>query len=564
MMNGTPAQPTGIPFMFSRLDRNAKRVGEILTILGRYGLADWLSGLNYEFIHGRLVSFDGERLGSLTQEARIRLALTELGTTFIKFGQMLSTRADLVGPNLATELSQLRSRTPPDPPEKIRELIAIDLGRPVEDLFAEFQDRPLASASIGQVHEAKLKTGERVVVKVQHADIENRILGDLDIMGVLADLAQKHVSYVQAYQPAPVLREFRRMLLNELDFSSERRNLEEFAANFAEDPCIHFPKVYPELCSQRVLTMEMLVGISGEDVAGLKKSGFDLSDFAHRGANMYLDMIFRDGFYHADPHPGNLMMLPGGVVGVLDCGMVGRLEETMRQEVESLLLAIINKDAVELTDTVMRIGSVPVDLDRDALRADIDVFVVDYGSRSLRDFNLSAALRQMSDIIRRYHIILPSALSMLLKTLVMLEGTSRQLNPDFNLAALIEPYQIKVLKHKLSLDRVLRKLYRAYRDWDRLIDMLPRDLAEILRRVRNGTFELRHEHHRLEVTVNRLVMGILTASIFMGSSLLYAHNAPPVLFDISVIGTIGYLLSIVLAYKLIRSVGNTDESDSKK
>jgi len=549
--------------MFNRFDRNAKRVGEILRILGRYGLADWLSGLNYEWLQGRLVSFDGERLGKLTQEARIRLALTELGTTFIKFGQMLSTRADLVGPDLAQELSLLRSHTPPDPPEKIKEAISLELGKPVEDLFREFDDQPLASASIGQVHRAVLLSGEQIVVKVQRAGIEVKILGDLDIMGVLADLAQNHVSHLRAYQPAATLREFRRTLLNELDFSSEKRNLEQFAENFASDKHVHFPRVYPDLCSRRVLTMELLTGISVEDVAAMKAAGADLNEFAQRGANMYLDMIFRDGFYHADPHPGNVMMLPGGVVGVLDCGMVGRLDEPMREEVESLLLSIINKDAVELADSVMRIGSAPLELNREALRSEISNFVSEFASRSLRDFNLSGALKQMTDIIRRYHILLPSSLALMLKTLVMLEGTSRQLNPNFNLAELIEPYQVKVFKHRMSLDRWMRRLYRAYRDWDRLIDMLPRDLSEILRRVRNGTFELRHEHHRLEATVNRLVMGILSAAFFVGSSMLYAAKAPPVIEDISIIGTIGYILSLIFAVRLIRLINKAEDTDKK-
>ena len=549
--------------MFSQINRNTKRVGEILAILGRYGLADWLSGLNYEWLQGRLVSFDGERLGKLTQEARIRLALTELGTTFIKLGQMLSTRADLVGPNLAAELSQLRSHTPPDPVDKIKNIILIELGKPVEELFAEFDETPLASASIGQVHPATLRSGEKIVVKVQHDDIETTILGDLDIMGMLAELAQKHVSYLKAYQPTSTLREFRRTLLNELDFSAERRNLEEFAENFAKDALVHFPKVYPELCSRRVLTMEMLVGVSGEDIPGMKASGFNLGEFAVRGANMYLDMIFRDGFYHADPHPGNLMMLPGGVVGVLDCGMVGRLDDTMRQEVESLLLSIVNKDAIELTDSVMRLGSVPPDLDRDALRTEISNFVSEYGSRSLRDFNLSAALKQMTDIIRRYHILLPSTLAMMLKMLVMLEGTSRTLNPNFNLAELIEPYQVKVLKQRFSLDRVLRKVYRAYRDWDRLIDMLPRDTAEILRRVRNGTFEMRHEHERLTTAVHRLTLGILTAALFIGSSIIYSSKADPQITS-TILGAIGYVLAFYLGYRMLRAINKDEDSEKKK
>ncbi len=548
--------------MFSQINRNTKRVGEIVAILGRYGLADWLGGLNYDWLQGRLVSFDGERLGALTQEARIRLALTELGTTFIKLGQMLSTRADLIGPALAAELGQLRSHTPPDPADKIKETIKVELGKPVTELFREFDDTPLASASIGQVHPATLKSGEKVVVKVQHDGIETKILGDLDIMGMLAELAQNHVAYLRAYQPVATLREFRRTLLAELDFSSERRNLEEFAQNFAADKNIHFPKVFPEVCSRRVLTMEMLVGVSGEDVPGMKASGFDLNEFAVRGANMYLDMIFRDGFYHADPHPGNLMMLPGGVVGVLDCGMVGRLDDTMRQEVEGLLLSIINKDAIELTDSVMRLGQVPPELDRDALRTEISNFVSEYGSRSLKDFNLSAALKQMTDIVRRYHILLPSTLAMMLKMLVMLEGTSRTLNPNFNLAELIEPYQVKVLKQRFSLDRVLRKLYRAYRDWDRLFDMLPRDAAEILRRVRNGTFETRHSHERLEKTVHRLTLGILTSALFIGSTIVYSTKTEPQITS-TIIGAIGIVLSFYLGYRMLRAINKDEDADKK-
>jgi ubiquinone biosynthesis protein len=212
----------------------------------------------------------------------------------------------------------------------------------------------------------------------------------------------------------------------------------------------------------------------------------------------------------------------------------------------------------------MRMGSVPPDLDRDALRTEIGNFVTEFGSRSLRDFNLSGALKQMTDIIRRYHILLPSSLALMLKTLVMLEGTSRLLNPNFSLAELIEPYQVKVLKNKLSLDRILRKLYRAYRDWDRLIDMLPRDLAEILRRVRSGTFEMRHEHQHLEESINRLVLGVLSAAFFLGSSIMLAGKVEPAPADISIIGAIGYVLSMIFGYRLLRIINKSQDSEKKK
>ena len=231
----------------------------------------------------------------------------------------------------------------------VRATILAEFGKPVEQLFAEFDDRPLASASIGQVHRARLSSGEAVVVKVQHAGIAEKIDSDLHIMAGLAEMVQKHVEAAGGYQPIATVREFRRLLLNELDFSSERRNLEQFARNFAGDKGVHFPAVHPGLCSRRVLTMEHLAGVSAEDGEGLLRAGVDLAEFGRRGAEMYLQMIFRDGFYHADPHPGNLMLLPNGVIGVLDCGMVGHVDESVARDLEDLILGVIDADVEEVT-----------------------------------------------------------------------------------------------------------------------------------------------------------------------------------------------------------------------
>ncbi len=324
----------------TRLDRNAHRLSEILSILGRYGLADWFGNLPYDWIQKRLVAFDGQRLGGLTKEARVRLALIELGTTFIKLGQMLSTREHLVGSALASELKQLQDKTPPDPPEVVRQTVAAELGKPPEEAFQEFEAAAFASASIAQVHRARLPDGRRVIVKVQHAGIEGKVNCDLDLMMGLAEVLEKHVPQLRSYRPVATTRELRRVLLRELDFSSERRNLETITRNFAEAKTVHFPTVYPELCSRRVLTMELLEGILVTNYEELHASGIDLNEVALRAADMYLEMIFRDGFYHADPHAGNFILLPGGVVGVLDFGLVGHLDEQLRDHVDTLLLAV--------------------------------------------------------------------------------------------------------------------------------------------------------------------------------------------------------------------------------
>lgn len=547
-----------MPLPFPQIGRDARRLAKIATVLVKYGVADWLGGLHIEWLQGQLVSFDGSRLGKVSHEARIRLALTELGATFIKLGQVLSTRGDLVGPELADELGKLRSNTPPDPPETIRALIKAELGKPVEELFSAFEDKPLASGSIGQVHRAKLLNGQPVVVKVQHKGIEETIVSDLSIMAYIAEFIQNNLARFRNYQPVAAVREFRRTIQRELDFSSERRNLEAFAHQFASDRTVHFPITYPDRSSRRVLTMEMLSGISFEDAPGLRQSGRDLNEIARRGANVYLEMLFRDGFYHADPHAGNLILLDDDVIGIIDCGMIGRVDETLREEIETMVGGIVRKDAQEVTDAVLRLGVTPADFDLASMRSDINEFIQEHGTRPLCDFNLSAALNEMTDIIRRYHIILPSNAALLLKTLIMLEGTSRLMNPTFSLAELMQPYEEKSIRKRFSFQHWWARVKRSYHDWDRLLETLPRDLKDILRRVRTGNYEVQLEHHRLESTVNRLVAGLLTAALLVGSAQLWSRDVPPTLHGISVPGVLGYMLALFLGFRLYRAIRKSE------
>ena len=534
--------------------RNTKRFTEIVSILGKYGLANWISENDPEFLRNFFRSAQGVQLSNLSQEARLRLALTELGPTFIKLGQILSTRADLVGPAFAREFAGLQSDIPPDPPEVIRAVIAEELGQPVERLFAAFEDQPIGSASIGQAHRATLPDGQRVVVKVQHQGIEEKVTNDLDILMALAELAEQYDETLQAYQPRATLAEFRRNLLRELDFTRERRNLEEFARNFAGDRTIHIPKPFPELSARRVLTMEMLDGMSIRHVAEIEAQGVNTKELATRCANIYLNMIFRDRFFHADPHPGNIWVLRDGVVGLLDCGMIGRIDAHTRGEVERMLLSAVEKDAEQLADVVVRIGTMPQGLNRDALRADIDEFVAEYLGQSLQDFDLSGALEGLTEIIRQYHILLPPGLSSLLKGLVMLEGTSRSLSRDFSLIDLLRPYYANAMKRRLSPEKFLLRLRRSYQDWDRLLNMLPQELADILRRIRDGKFDVNLEHRRLDAIVNRLVYGIVTAALFVGSCLLVSQRIPPVIQGISLPGAVGCLAACGLGFRLLQAI----------
>ena len=548
----------------TRLERNAHRVGEIITVLAKYGLADWFKGWHYSWIQDRIRTLDGQHIPDLKLEERVRLAFTELGTTFIKLGQVLSTRPDLVGPELARELAHLQAAAPADPPETVRATMEAEFGKPPQALFAEFDDVPLASASIAQAHRARLHTGEEVVVKVQHAGIADKILPDLDILAGLAELLEKHAPQVRIYQPSAVVRQFRRTLLRELDFTFERRNLEEFAAHFADDDTVHFPRAYPEFSTRRVLTMEWLDGILGTDSAALAASGADLNEFARRGATMYLQMIFRDSFYHADPHPGNLMLLPGCVVGVMDCGMIGRLDEELAEAIEDMLMAVVSPTSTDLAEIILRLGSAPPGTPRDQLRADVTDFVADYTGQSIQDMDLSSALNSLLEIIRRYNITLPPPLSLLLRTLVELEGTAQQLSPAFSLAEVIRPFYTTMIRHRLSPRRILGRLQHAYRDWERLVETLPRDFSDVLKRIRDGTFSVHLDHRHLDPVINRLVLGVMTSALIVSSSLLWSMKAPPVLAGVSVFGGAGYVVAVYLGWRLLRAIKKSGDINSKR
>ena len=552
--------------------RNVKRWTEILSVLSKYGLADWISRLNIDFVKDRLKDREGEALARHTPEKRIRLALTELGPTFIKLGQLLSTRPDMVGVQLAEELTHLQANVPADPVDMVRDTIETELGQPVEELFAEFDDVPIASASIGQVHGARLLTGEDVVVKVQHVGIEEIVREDLDVLMGLALLAER-VPELVTYRPTATVAEMGRVLRRELDFGREERNLQQFCARYKENPTVRIPQPFTEYCTSRVLTMERVDGIKLDETERLATEGFDLEEVARRGAKLYLDMIFEDGFYHADPHPGNMVLLPGNRIGLMDFGMVGRIEERLRENIEEMLLAIIGRDVPLLTSLIKRVGDAPPELDERGLAVDVADFLGDYATQSLDHFDLSGALSDMTEIIHRHQVKLPPQAAMLLKTLVTLEGTGKMLSPGFSLMELLKPLHRRMLLRRLSPQRQMRKFMRFYVEVERLAEMAPRRLTEILEQIQAGKFDVHLDHRGLEPSVNRLVLGMLASALFLGSSLILSREVPPVLFPdnsyiglhrISILGLLGCTVAILLGLRLLRAIGKSGHLDTRE
>lgn len=556
-----------------RLARSAGRLAEITGVLAKYGLADALARLDSRFVRRWTADTRVGRISSHSREARIRLVLTELGTTFIKLGQVLSTRRDLIGAALGDELARLQSQVPADPFAVTRATVEAELGKPLEELFATFDPEPLASASIGQVHRATLHDGRKVAVKVQHPDIPRKVADDLAILAELAALAEQYLSEFRVYRPVAVVAEFERVLLRELDFRRELRHLQLFRQAFAKDPGVRFPEPFPELSRERVLTMELFEGIPFSNQDAIKAAGGNFGDLARRGAKAFLDMIFRDGLFHADPHPGNMLFLPpseacpGGAIGLLDVGMVGRIDDRLRARIDAGVGAVLLKDAATVTELIIQVGDVPGTFDQEALECEVADQLAYYHGMPLDQFQLGNALDELTDAIRRYHIMLPAPIALLLRVLVMLEGTGRALAPDFNLVELLEPYKKAGLLRKLSPKTVLRHLMTAAGDWEELVRAFPRQIRNVLRMFQRREIGVELSHRHLEPSVNRLVFGLMVSSLFVGSSLMWASKAEPLVYGVSAFGVLGCFASALLGYRLFRAIqhsGKLEERDWKE
>ncbi len=550
--------------------RHLGRWSEILAVLSKYELAAWIGRLGPDFAKDYLKARGGAAIARHPWETRLRLAMAELGPTFIKLGQILSTRPDLVGVKLADEFQQLQANVAADPPAAVRKLVEAELGHPIEDLFDAFEPEAMASASIGQVHKARLKSGESVVVKVIHTDIEKRVAVDLDILAGLATMAEM-VPEFRNYRPTAIVAEYQRAMRRELDFGREERNIQQFAHDFRNDPTICVPRTYPAFSTRRVLVMEYLDGIKLSESDRLTAEGIDRDEIARRGAAICLKMIFDNGFYHADPHPGNLLAMPGCRIGLLDCGMVGRIDEHLHENVSELLVALGNLDAEHMTSMILRLGKTPSDLDRAALSLDVADFVSYYATQSLDKFDLSGALKEMLEQVRRYQIQLPARIVMLLRALITLEGTARLVSPKFSLVEMIRPYRRKMLWQRFSPRRRLRKLHRFYSELEHLIDVLPQGITNLMEQMQGGQFDIHLDHRGLEPSVNRLVLGMLASSLFMGAALMLSRNVPPLIHlpwltitDLSAPGAAAAVVSIALGLRLWFAINKSGHLDRKK
>ncbi len=544
----------------AQIPGDVARASEVARVLIKYGLAEWLKGTEWEPVRRMLTSHAGEILTDQDFAVRVRLALTDLGTTFVKLGQVLGTRPDLVGPEVAHELSRLQSGTPPDAPGVALATIEKELARPIAECFLDFEPTAMASASIGQVHRAKLLDGRPVVVKVQHPGIEATIRRDLSILSTFAALAERQEE-LKHYQPVAVVREFRQTLMRELDFRREMRNLQQFRQNFTADETVAFPKPYPDMSGGRVLTMQLLKGTSVGDGTKLRQKQIDCAAVARQGAGVFVQMIFRDGFYHADPHPGNILVMSKGRVGILDAGMVGRIDDELREHIVEILLAAADRDAARLADVIAIICKAPATLDRAGVSADLMEVFGQYGTQAVDQFDVGGALTAVTRILHEYKLFMPSRLSMLIKCLIVLEGTGKGLSANFSLAELLAPYRRQFVLRQFSPETWLRKAKRLKRDWELLAESIPRGFNNLLEQLQAGQFAIRFKDPQLETSVNRMVYGLCTSALLLASAMLWVHDVPPTIHGTSILGAAGYLVAMFLAARVLWQIRGSEKGN---
>ncbi|OGS99977.1 MAG: ubiquinone biosynthesis protein UbiB [Gallionellales bacterium RIFCSPLOWO2_12_FULL_59_22] len=565
--------------------RDFGRLHEIASVLIRYGFGDIVRRMGManalERAGRALLWKHAEELAHLEPPARARRALEELGPTFVKLGQVLATRVDLFEPAWIAEFGKLQDSAPPVPYADIRQQLGEDLGAPPEEIFAAFNPEPLAAASIAQVHRARLVDGSEVVVKVRRPGIRPVIEADLRWMMRLAELVEAENPEMRNFHPLEIVRQFEQSLRRELDFATECRNAERIANNFAgytdrdsvsppatdKTPVIVIPRVYWQWTGERVCVQEFIDGIPGRNLAAADRADLDRKVLARRGAHAVLKMIVEDGFFHADPHQGNVFYLPGNRMAFIDFGMVGSLSEERRVQMIRMMLGLVQHDAARVAD-VMLDWSGDSSVDEKGLILEIQAFVDQYHGIPLKQLSFGTMLNDLTGILRKHRVALPADLALLIKAFITLDGMGRELDPDFDTAGEAIPLLEQSLRALYAPTALIKRGWRSAGEMLGVISDLPYDISRLLRAARRGRLEvhidvtrLKHFGNQLDGAANRLVIGIVVAAIIIGSSIVMTVPGGPTLFGLPTFGLLGFLGAAAGGVWLLLSIWKSNKAD---
>jgi ubiquinone biosynthesis protein len=500
-----------------------------------------------------------EELSPLTPPERLRQALEELGPTFVKLGQLLSTRTHLLPRPFTLELAHLHDRVPPVPFAEVQAILVAELKQPLTEIFTCIEETPIGSASIAQVHRAILLSGEKCVIKVQRPGIEKIVRGDLEIMAYLASLLENHVEGWRVHEPTAVVAEFAKSMEQELDFGAEAAHLERFAFQFAGEPTIYVPKVVPGLVTKRVLTMEYIEAVKASNLGELEAAGLDRRQIATRITDLVMKQIFVHGFFHADPHPGNIHILPGNVICFLDFGMVGFLDEQTRQTFAKFVMGIAQRNEAATAAALLKLAHADLDPPRAGFEGDVAEFMHRHFYRPVGEMVFGQLINHLFYLTERHNLTLPADLSVMLKALALMEDLVCRLDPGHDIITQARPFMRHMLLQQLGPRRLLRHWLEFGGEAAELARELPLEIRRLMAQLKEGRARF-HVHHQgleglmntLERIVNRLAFALVLASLIISSSVIVHARVPPLWgHQVSAIGVVGYLLAGLMGFWLL-------------
>lgn len=542
--------------------RHLRRYRQIVGVFMKYGFDEIVDVARKDLIlrFGRKV-IPRLRAGAgseMTGAERLRHVAEELGPTFIKMGQVLSARPDMIPPAIAEEFRQLQDRVAPVPYADIVGVIRTELHQSAEAVFSDVTAEPLAAASIAQVHRATLRNGKLVVIKVQRPGIESTIEVDIEILHDLAQILARHSSDIARQNPAEIIQEFDRSIHRELDFLQEGRNIQRFGRMFADDPTVFIPTYYSDYSTQRVLVMDYVNGVKVSDLDAIESAGLDRVLIAKRGANLVLRQMFEFGFFHADPHPGNIMVLEGNVIAPLDYGMVGYLDESTIEELSDVLVGVVRKDVPRVLRSFERLGISHQPEDRTGLEQALMDFINRYYQVPLKQLNVNILASEIFEIVQKFRLKLPANLALMLKAIVTVEGLGKTLYPEFDIISEVRPYVRRISLRRFDPRRRFRDGLAVLDDLYRLAEDIPQSARDIITKIRQGELRVQFEHRNLDNLIsemdrssNRIASALIIAALIMGSSMVVQASVGPRLLGLPMLGLIGYLLASLLGLKLV-------------
>jgi len=548
-----------------RTYRHLARYRQILTVFFKYGFGDLVELLKIEQyieIGLQLISKNRRsRLEKLSRAQRVRMACEELGPTYIKFGQILSTRPDLVPVDFIKELSKLQDNVPSRPFSEVSKIVESELGGPPEDIFDFFEKTPLASASIGQVYRATLKDGEAVAVKVQRPGIKKIIEVDLEIMLHLATLMEHHIEEMSLHQPVKIVEEFARTLEKEIDYTIEATNMERIASNFLNDLTIYVPKVFRDTTTESILTTELVEGIKVSDIDRLEEAGLDRKLIIVRGADIVLKQIIKHGFFHADPHPGNIFVLPDNVICLLDFGMTGSVDRRTREDFIDLAESVVIRNESRATQVLLKLTYWDEDPDIRLLEKDVADFMGRHLHKPLKDIKIGKLLNNLLELAFQHRLRISPDIFLMLKAFSTIEGVGLMLDPDFDMIKQAVPF-IKEVKHaRMSPHRITGDIFRLAIELFQFVENFPKDILSITRLIKQQKLSLNLEYKGLDKMLstydqisNRISFSIIIAALIIGSALVIMSKVPPLFYDISLIGIVGFLAAAIMGIWLLVAI----------